>query len=116
MRLHFFLALILASAVVTAQTLDSHIDVQRAAPDAPSEAPPPDTSDVVPLSAFEAIQAPPSATGVPDHRAGRAPPVRLQLDANLKHMGPSTPPPPIAPRIPGREPDEPRAPAPSDWR
>lgn len=115
MKLHFFLALTLVSAVVTAQSLDTKIDLQRTSPAQSSEPPPPDTSDVVPLSAFEAIQAPSSAELWSTHPAPSRP-LRLQLDANLKYIRPASPPPPVAPRIPGREPSEPRAPAPSDWR
>lgn len=109
MKLHFFLALILASAAVAAQTLDSTMDEQP-------ETPPPDTSDAVPMSAFEAIQAPQPAGLSSVEPARPAPPLKLQLDANLKHIGPYSPPPPVQPRIPGREPGEPRAPSPADWR
>lgn len=121
MKLHIFLALLVASAAVAAQTLDSTMEQQPAEPqpDAatqPSEASPPDTSDAVPMSAFEAIQAPPAAGLSPTQPATPAPPLRLQLDANLKHIGPYTPPPPVAPRIPGKELPAPRSPAPSDWR
>ena len=113
MKLHIFLALLLASAVVAAQTLDSTMDQP---PTESSEAPSPDTSEVVPMSAFEAIQTPQPAGLSPAQPATASPPLKLQLDANLKHIGPYSPPPPVQPRIPGREPAEARAPSPADWR
>lgn len=95
MKLHFFLALaLLFPDAAAAQSLDQTLSGEPASP--------PDTSGSVPLSSFEAIQAPP--------------PLRLQIDPNLSPIGPFTPPPPVAPRIPGKEPQQPRPPAPSDWR
>ena len=109
MKLHIFLALVLVASVAAAQSLDETLTPA-------SEAPPPDTSDAVPMSAFEAIQPPPPLGSSASGAATAPPPLKLQLDSHLHQVGPYTPPPPVTPRIPGKEAGEPRAPAPSDWR
>jgi len=109
MKLHFFLALaLLFPDAAAAQSLDQTLSGEPASP--------PDTSGSVPLSSFEAIQAPPPLGPSAGGAATAPPPLRLQIDPNLSPIGPFTPPPPVAPRIPGKEPQQPRPPAPSDWR
>jgi hypothetical protein len=131
MKLHFLLALALLSSiallssVVTAQSLDHTMDdpakseasaLPATEAPGPSETPPPDTSETVPISSFEAIQ-PPQPQGLSAHGAATAPPpLKLQMDQSLGSIGPYSPPPPLAPRIPGKDADAPRPAAPSDWR